>query len=389
MLRQPNQRVEMADILREGMDVYHSKYGPLPIGYYKIINALTACRTSALQGHINRCDHCGHEEISYNSCRNRHCPKCQGSNSYKWVQSRVDELLPVPYFHVVFTVPSQLNAVAIRNKEAFYRLLFTAVSATLREMAQNPKHLGVEIGFFCVLHTWGQNLLDHPHIHCVVPGGGLTKNRTKWKHAKRKYLFPVKAMASLFRGKFLACFRTAVEQGVIRFIGKTDYLLDPKQYQDFLSTLYHKQWVAYAKAPFAGPEQVVKYLSRYTHRIAISNHRILSMENEKVSFQWRDYSDANKTKVMTLNIAEFIRRFLLHFLPKGFVRIRYFGLMGNRVRREVLQLCRNLLGKLMTKALETIGATPSVLRAFTLPLCPRCGIGHLVADFASPVMPPG
>jgi hypothetical protein len=301
----------------------------------------------------------------------------------------LDELLPVPYFHVVLTVPSQLNAVALRNKKVFYGLLFQAVSETLQQMALNRKRLGAEIGFFCVLHTWGQNLLDHPHIHCVIPGGGLAGNRKKWKHARAEYLFPVKAVGALLRGKFLFAFKTAVAKGDIRFLGKTDYLKDPKAYQDFLSTLYHKKWIAYTKPTFAEPEQVVEYLSRYTHRIAISNRRILAMKDGKVSFQWRDYSDNNKSKVMTLEIAEFIRRFLLHFLPKGFVRIRYFGLMANRVRKNLLDLCRELLEGLAGKVQAAMEQATIRIKAFALPLCPKCGIGHLVADFACPVRPPG
>ena len=389
-MRESSSSPEIADILHAGINLYVQKYGSLPKEHYAIINALKACRTSALGGHVKRCGHCGYEEISYNSCRNRHCPKCQGKAAKEWTKKRSDELLPVPYFHVVFTIPQELNPVAVRNRRPFYNLMFKAVSQTLLELAKNKKPLGAEIGFFAVLHTWGQNLVDHPHIHCVIPNGGLSKNKNRWKKGNPNYFLPVKVLSALFRGKFLAFFQDAVKTNTLRFHGKTSYLEKENDYRAFLAGLYQKNWFVYAKQPFAGPDQVIQYLSRYTHKIAISNRRILALENGQVSFLWRDYKDQNRMKSMTLDIVEFIRRFLLHFLPKGFMRIRYFGFLGNRIRKQMIDLCR----KLIQKVLSHRGKKVNKVLVLNSPdcnnkVCPQCQKDFLLFAFLLSTLPAG
>jgi len=381
---------EIADILHAGMDAYIKKYGFPSKEHFTIVNALHVCRTSALGGHVERCGHCGYEEISYNSCRNRHCPKCQGKAAKEWTKKRSDDLLPVPYFHVVFTIPQEFNPVAVRNRKPFYDLMFKAVSGTLLELAKNKNRLGAEIGFFAVLHTWGQNLMEHPHIHCVIPNGGLSKNREQWKKGKSNYFLPVKVLSALFRGKFLAFFQDAVQTGTVRFYGNTSYLERESEYRAFLAGLYQKDWIVYAKQPFAGPEQVIQYLSRYTHKIAISNRRIVGMENGTVSFLWRDYRDQNKMKTMTLDIVEFIRRFLLHFLPKGFVRIRYFGFLGNRIRKQMIDLCRKLIQNTLSHCKNNVMEylAPSRPDAKSK-LCPQCQKDFLSFAFLRSALPAG
>jgi hypothetical protein len=340
------QPLELADVFRVGLADYLSQSNALPLEHYKAANAIMSCHTAALGGHIFRCEDCGHEKISYNSCRNRHCPSCQAAARVEWVDNRVKELLPVPYFHVVFTIPAQLNPFALRNKRVFYGILFKAAAETLHALAAREKYLGAGIGFIAVLHTWGQNLLDHPHLHCVVPAGGLSDDMSQWKTTPySEFLFPVKVLSKLFRGKFLDLFKRAVENKEILFHGTLQqYETDPKSFRRLIDTLYKTGWVVYAKAPFAGPEAVLKYLGRYTHRIAISNSRIEELNDETVSFKWKDYADNDRVKVMTLSHGEFIRRFLLHVLPTGFVKIRYFGFLGQAVKKEKLQQCRMLLG---------------------------------------------
>jgi hypothetical protein len=379
------QIIELADIFRVGFRDYLSQHGPLPGQHYKVANALMSCHTSALGGHIYRCGECGHEKISYNSCRNRHCPSCQATARAQWVDQRMKELLPVPYFHVVFTLPSELNPFALRNKEAFYNILFQAASETLHALAGNPKRLGAEIGFIAILHTWGQNLLDHPHLHCVVPAGGLASDGSRWKKIPHgNFLFPVKVMSALFRGKFLGLFKTAVCEKEIGFHGLLEEYQDPREFSALLDSLYESNWVVYAKPPFAGPKAVLKYLGRYTHRIAIANSRLVELTDTHVSFKWKDYAHENKPKVMTLTHTEFIRRFLLHVVPQGFVRIRYFGFLSQAVKKEKLAQCMKLLGvkpiiplsddidkkswDLLLK--ELVGKDPLC--------CPLCGKGRLV-----------
>lgn len=384
-------KVEIADILKEGFPAYLKQFGPLPPGHYKIVNALIKCRTSALGAHVKKCDHCESEEISYNSCRNRHCPKCQGKDSIKWVKARLEELLPVPYYHIVLTVPDLLNPIALRNKKAFYSLLFKAGSETLKELAKNKKWLGADIGAFAVLHTWGQNLLDHPHLHWIVPAGGLTEDKNKWKNAKQKqFLFPVKVISSLFQGKFMAYFREAVKTGEITFQGNIKQYNQTEPFKDLINKLYQSSWVTYIKAPFAGPEQVVAYLSRYTHRIAIANSRILGLENGKVSFCWKDYKDNNKSKIMKLDIVEFIRRFLLHALPKGFVKIRYFGFLCNKTRTKMVEHCRALIGKAAKKLnLKVIPFLDKLAGFRVKQKCTKCKKGQLIFWGITKFLPSG
>lgn len=363
--------IELADVFRLGFSEYAAHNGPLPGQHYKVANALMACHTSSLGGHVYRCGECGHEKISYNACRNRHCPSCQATARMQWVENRMKELLPVPYFHVVFTVPAQLNPFALRNKEAFYNILFKAASETLQDLAGNPKRLGAEIGFLAILHTWGQNLLDHPHLHCVVPAGGLSVDQDRWKNIPHgNFLFPVKVMSALFRGKFLDLFKTAVRNGEIRFHGILEEYKNTGEFSALLDSLYESCWVVYAKPPFAGPEAVLKYLGRYTHRIAIANSRLVELTDTHVSFTWKDYTDGNSQKVMTLTHAEFIRRFLLHAVPHRFVRIRYYGFLSQAAKKEKLARCMELLGR---KILEPLDGDIDK-KAWKLLLRELCGI---------------
>lgn len=341
-----NNVIELADVFRLGFSDYVAQKGPLPGHHYTVVNALLSCHTSSLGGHVYRCEQCGHEKISYNSCRNRHCPSCQATARAQWVDNRMKELLPVPYFHVVFTVPASLNPFALRNKEIFYNILFQAASETLQTLAGNPKRLGAEVGFIAILHTWGQNLLDHPHLHCVVPAGGLSADRERWKKIPYgNFLFPVKVMSAMFRGKFLDLFKAAISDGAIHFHGALEEYKNAGEFSSLLNSLYESDWVVYAKPPFAGPKAVLKYLGRYTHRIAIANSRLLELTDTHVSFSWKDYADENRKKVMTLTHAEFIRRFLLHIVPHGFVRIRYYGFMSQASKKEKLFRCMELLGQ--------------------------------------------
>ena len=322
---------EAADIFRRYGPSYRDAH-KLPLNHLRALHAIEICRTAGLGGRVDECEECGHLKISYNSCRNRHCPKCQFLKKEKWVEARGKELLPIEYFHVVFTLPDELNPLALRNREVLYNILFKAASETLTQLAK--KRLGVKTGFIAVLHTWGQNLMDHPHLHCIVSGGGLHEG--KWISSKRRFLFPVKVLSPLFKGKFLFFLKIAYEADELQCVGE--------DFTTFLSGLYAKKWVVYCRPPFNGPETVLGYLGRYTHRVAIANHRILSMENGKVSFMWKDYADGSKQKVMTLDAFEFIRRFLLHVLPDGFVKIRHYGLLSNRNRKACLEICRTLLG---------------------------------------------
>lgn len=339
--------IELADVFRAGFADYCARNRPLPLEHYKVANAIMNCHTAALGGHIFHCEQCGHEKILYNSCRNRHCPSCQAAARVQWVDNRIKELLPVPYFHVVLTIPAQLNPFALRNKRVMYTILFKAAAETLHALAATKKYLGANIGFIAVLHTWGQNLLDHPHLHIIVPAGGINNDQSQWKTTPAEsFLFPVKVVAKLFRGKFLDMFRRAVDDQKIGFHGTLQqFETDPKAFRRLIDTLYKTEWVVYAKPPFAGPKAVLKYLGRYTHRIAISNNRLTQLTEQTVSFTWKDYADNNRRKVMTLTHGEFIRRFLLHVLPTGFVRIRYFGFLGQAVKKEKLQRCRTLLGE--------------------------------------------
>jgi hypothetical protein len=348
----------------------------------RAMRAIEICRTAALGGHVDECDSCGARKISYNSCRNRHCPKCQGLDKQKWLEQRCRELLPVAYFHVVFTVPEELNPLALANPQWFYDLLFDSASKTLLEIAADSKHLGARIGVLAVLHTWSQTLGLHPHLHCIVPGGGLSLDRRRWVKSREGFLLPIQVLARVFRGKFLAGVKKAWQAGRLLL---SEGLRDRFAFLDLLDRLYHKSWVVYCKPPFGGPEQVLSYLARYTHRVAISNHRLLRLEGDRVTFSYKDYSQGSKVREMTLSAAEFIRRFLLHVLPEGFVRIRYYGLLANRHRTEALARCRELLGSsppsdgvpLKSPVQESWQSQIARLTGKDPTVCSQCGQGHL------------
>jgi hypothetical protein len=316
------------------------------------MHAIEACRTSVLGGHKDKCDHCGHLEISYNSCRNRHCPKCQTLRKERWIEARGEDLLPIQYFHVVFTIPSELNRLVSMNRKVMYDLLFQSVSETLMALANDPKHLGARIGAIGILHTWGQNLMDHPHIHCIVTGGGLSADGGRWVPCRKGFFIPVRVMSSLFRGKFLGLLKKCFSSDGLVFPGSICPLKQPGDFEIFRKQLYQKKWIVYCKPPFGGPKGVLQYLGRYTHRIAISNNRVLDNRDGNVSFLWRDYADDNRQKTMTLKADEFIRRFLLHVLPHRYVRIRHFGLLANRNRKDAIAACREFLGTGKTIAKE-------------------------------------
>jgi hypothetical protein len=345
------------------------------------MQAIETCRTPAMGGVVEWCDRCQYTHVRYRSCRNRHCPKCQGAAREKWLEQRRAELLPTEYFHVVFTLPEPLAAIAFYNKEEAYGLLFRATAETLLTIAGDPQRLGVETGFFAVLHTWGQNLHFHPHLHCVVPGGGLSPDHDRWIGGRRQYLLPVKVLSSLFRRLFLEGLEGAYAAGKLQFFGELEPLRDPQAFARYLAPWKEKEWVVYAKAPFGGPQHVLEYLGRYTHRVAISNRRLLKLEGGQVSFQWKDYRDGDRQKAMTVSADEFIRRFLQHALPPGFQRIRYFGFLANCHRVKKLDLCRRLLATACSLLLPQPADHREFLAALTgvnLRLCPQCGISALL-----------
>ena len=368
----PEPTLELADIFRRYGPAYRQTHS-LPLHQHRLMQAIETCRTPALGGAIEWCDHCQFTHIRYRSCRNRHCPKCQGIAREKWLEDRRAELLPTEYFHVVFTLPEQIASIAFYNKEVVYNILFAATSQTLLTIAR--ERLGVELGFFCVLHSWGQNLHFHPHLHCVVPGGGLSADHERWLAAKRKFLLPVKALSRRFRRCFLTALRRAHADGDLLFFGELEGLRDPDAFARFLDPLQHKPWVVYAKPPFGGPAHVLEYLGRYTHRVAISNQRLLALHDGQVSFAWTDYRDALH-KVMTVSAEEFIRLFLQHALPPGLQRIRYYGFLANCHRQLKLQLCRSLLATPCSDLLPRPMESPN-FRA-NPHLCPKCGIGTMV-----------
>jgi Putative transposase/Transposase zinc-binding domain len=335
--------LEVADIFRQYGPAYREAHR-LSRNQWRVMRAIEECRTAALGGHTDQCDQCGHLEISYNSCRNRHCPKCQTLRKEKWIEARSEDLLPIEYFHVVFTLPSQLNPLVTMNRKVLYDLLFRSVSETLLELAQDPKHLGARIGAIGLLHTWGQNIMDHPHLHCVVTGGGLSSDSSRWVSCPKGFFLPVRVMSALFRGKFLNRLKKSFTSGDLVFPGSISHLQEPKTFESFRRLLYHKKWVVYCKPPFDGAKGVLQYLGRYTHRIALGNNRILAIRDGHVSFLWRDYADGNRQKTMTLKADEFIRRFLLHVLPPRYVRIRHFGLLTNRNCQDNIALCREIIG---------------------------------------------
>jgi Putative transposase/Transposase zinc-binding domain len=340
--------------------------------HVKVLLAIARCRTAALGGHLDECTRCAHRApISYNSCRDRHCPKCQTAARERWIAARRRELLPTRYLHVVFTLPRQLAPVVLQNKKVIYDLLFRASAETLLEVARDPRHLGAEIGFFSVLHTWNQKVRLHPHIHCVVPAGGLSLDHTRWVHSPDNYFLPKAVLRKVFRGKFVAGLRQAFQNGELRFPEKLKLLCEPKIFAAWLRPLFRQHWVVYLKRPFGGPEYVLQYLGRYTHRVAISNHRLVSFVDGQVTFLWRDSAHNNEQKPMTLSLDKFLRRFLLHILPQGFVRIRHFGLLACRRRSTTLPLCFQLLGAAQEALNEE--HTSSTEDPRDLYRCPKCG----------------
>lgn len=370
-------RLEVADVFRTHESDFFERWGAvLAPRQKKAFQAIRNCRTAALGGHVDQCDQCGHTAISYNSCRDRHCPKCQAMARAKWLAQRESELLAVPYFHVVFTLPQQIGGLALQNPGEIYRILFRSVAETLLTIAADAKHLGAAIGFLAVLHTWGQNLHLHPHIHCVVPGGGISSDGARWVSCRDSFFLPVRVLSRLFRRKFLIYLSNSFRQGKLKFHGEMAGLSQPGAFDALCRQANRIDWVVYAKPPFGGPEQVLKYLARYTHRVAISNRRLLSLQDGRLSLEWKDYADGNKTKTLTLDAVEFIRRFLLHVLPGGFVRIRQFGFLANRVRKEKLALCRTLT---LTQPASTVPAQiEEMADERDRTLCPVCKIGHLL-----------
>jgi hypothetical protein len=363
---------EVADIIRQYGDSFIAKNRSwLTWLHLRVLNAIEFCRTAKLGGHLDRCSRCGHEAISYNSCRNRHCPKCQTNARDKWLAERSKELLPVSYVHVVFTLPHELSWLALQNKKVVYDLLFRTSAATLLEVAADPKHLGAEIGFLSVLHTWGQNLQHHPHIHCVIPSGGLSLDHQRWVRPRYAFFLPVKVLSRVFRGKFVAGLKRAFRQGKLSFSGSLQPLAREKAFDAFLRPLFRKDWVVYAKRPFGGPQHVLHYLARYTHRVAISNHRLVSVADGNVTFHWKDYAHGGKQRRMTVTAEEFLRRFTLHVLPRRFVRIRFSGFLANRRRKQLLLLCQQLLAGGPQQSLEALGSKETKPTAVWL--CPHCG----------------
>lgn len=360
--------VEVADLLHEQGDCFMHQSPWLSVQQRSVLRAITRCRTAALGGHIDQCSQCGHQAISYNSCRNRHCPKCQAQARQRWLAAREKELLNVPYFHVVFTLPRELNPICLRNARTLYNLLFRASADAMLEVAANPKRLDAQIGFISILHTWGQNLLLHPHVHCVVPAGGFARDHERWIHPKYGFFLPVNVLSSVFRAKFVDGLRKAFRKRKLIFSGAITGLGDPKRFAVFVNSLFKQQWVVYAKPAFGAPTSVLRYLGRYTHRVAISNHRLLAFDGERVTFRWRDYANGNKQKKMILEATEFLRRFVQHILPRGFVRIRQFGFLTNNRRSARLALARKLLATTPRPA----AACPTGTAEGTTWQCPQC-----------------
>src|SRR6202047_3924902 len=376
-------RLEVADIFRRYGEAYRRQHGAsLSTAQRRVMTAIEVCRTAALGGHLERCDCCDYERPSYSSCGNRHCPKCQSLARAAWVEKRTAEVLPPHYFHVFFSVPEEIASIAYQNKEVVYGILFQATAETLSTIAADPKHLGAEIGFFAVLHSWGQNLLFHPHLHCVVPGGGISPDGTRWISCRPRFFLPVRVLRLLFRRLFLNYLEQAFDAGELQFFSSLEPLRTRHAFLRHIAPTRKINWKVYAKPPFGGPDQVLKYVARYTHRVAISNDRLLGLDDGKVQFRWKDYSDNNRLKIMTLAAEEFIRRFLLHVLPEGFQRIRYYGFLANRYRAEKLALCRQLLQipppapKLEVK--KDYRDRHEEITGVSLKTCPQCHHGTMI-----------
>ena len=386
--------LEVADVIRQYGDAFLDRYGGmLSVAQRKALRDLALCRTSILGGHVEHCLDCGHERIAYNSCRNRHCPKCQALARAHWLDQQARHLLPVEYHHVVFTLPAELADLALANRVVVYDLLMRSAASTLREVAANPKRLGAVVGVLMVLHTWGQNLCHHPHIHCVVSGGGLSCDASgkidaapHWLACRPGFFLPVRVLSRVFRGKFLAGLRTTLAEDKLILPGRLAALAEAHACTAWFSSLYGKEWVVYAKQPFGGPAQVLKYLARYTHRVAISNSRLLDLRDGRLTFRYKDYADGQQDKTMTLDAIEFLRRFLQHVLPKGFVKIRHYGLLANGQRAVRLALCRRLL-----LVANLAASLPSVDQALIEPAeprcCPACGGSRLIYRELDPLEP--
>jgi hypothetical protein len=379
--------LEVADIFRRHGDAYrHNHQGHLGRVERRVMSAIELCRTAELGGHSEVCTSCGLVRHAYNSCRNRHCPKCQGRARAEWLAARQAELLPVPYFHVVFTLPAPVAEIAFQNKPTVYAILFKAAAETLRTIAADPKHLGAEIGFLAVLHTWGQNLHHHPHVHCVVPGGGPSPDGMRWIGCRPGFFLPIRVLSRLFRRLFLEGLRAAFEAGGVRFFSNLAALAKPAAFARRLTEWRRIEWVVYAKPPFGGPEQVLAYLGRYTHRVAIANSRLVSMTDGQVSFRWKDYHHRGKSKIMTLSAHEFIRRLLLHTLPDGFHRIRHYGFLANGHRAEKLARCRKLLD--VPPPSELSAPARDVIAECPFDRCPCCGGAMITLDTLPRPQPP-
>jgi hypothetical protein len=373
--------LEMADLVRSaGRNFVERNRSWLNRLHLKVLTAIERCRTAALGGHLDECVRCGHRAISFNSCRNRHCPKCQANARDRWLEARQRELLPTRYVHVVFTLPHELAPLALQNKRVVYDLLFRISAETLLEIARDPQHLGADIGFFSVLHSWNQKLEHHPHIHCVVPAGGLSSDRTRWIPSQEKFFLPVDVLAEVFRGKFTEALKETFARGEIEFHGLLKPLGRPKVFSQLIRQTFRKKWVVYAKRPFGGPEHALRYLGCYTHRVAISNHRLVSLAGDQVSFRWRDSAHHNEKRLMTLHVNEFLRRFLLHVLPPGFVRIRHFGFLSTRNRSALLPLCHRLLAA--SNSVPPAAAMSSERQSHQRGawLCPHCNGPMLILE---------
>jgi hypothetical protein len=370
--------IEVQDIFREYSATYR-KNNYVSIEQSKAIYSIENCRTESLGGHIDVCDCCGHTNISYNSCRNRHCPKCQGLAKEKWIYERQQDILPVKYFHVVFTIPEELYFLCYQNQREIYSLLFRASSETLLELSKDRRYIGAQIGFISILHTWGQNLMFHPHIHCIVTGGGLDDDRNQWRNSKNNFFIPVKVMSKKFRGKFLCYLKEKYYNGDLKLEGKNTELNEDYIFSQLVDKLFKKNWVVYCKKPFNDENCVINYLGRYTHRVAISNSRIQSLEGGKVTFKWKDYKDNNKNKLMTLDALEFIRRFLLHILPQRFIKIRYYGILSNRNRNLKLAKCKRIFKIFRNKKIKLTNAELfKMLTGREIDKCSKCKEGRLI-----------
>lgn len=365
---------EIQDVFTACLSDYRRTHA-IPLDQLKAAHAIINCRTSLLGGHMDVCDDCGFQRISYNSCRNRHCPKCQAFAKEEWVQAQNENLLNIGYFHAVFSIPDSLNVIVSQNQSVVYNIFFKAASETLLELAADKKYLGAKIGLTTVLHTWGQNLNFHPHIHCIVTGGGLTKDN-KWINSKKKFFLPVKVMSRKFRGKFLHYLR----QAELVFYGSVIEYQNPQLFDELVASLYRKEWIVFCKPPFKSSAKVVEYLGRYTHRVAISNNRIVNFEDGAVTFKWRDYADNNTTKLMTLSAVEFIRRFLMHILPSGFTKIRHYGILASRDKNARIALCKKLTNTSFFKGSSGLSALEKLKRMLgeNFNLCPHCRKGHMV-----------